>query len=99
MLDADGNVVLKRHRPYYESKVKTEADKPSIREQHEKTGSGRFLFDRKAAEDYETALTMVGGVPLIEIAKILATPSPRQTEAQNQGAGLGIPGGRQDETR
>ncbi len=69
VLDARGKIVLKRHRPYYESKAKAEADKPNIREQHEKTGSGQFLFDRTAAEDYETALKMVGGVPLTEVAK------------------------------
>lgn len=69
VLDIEGKVVLQRHRPYFESKAKAEADKPSIREQHEKTGSGQFLFDRKAAEDYETALKLVGGVPLIEVAK------------------------------
>ena len=69
VLDASGKIVLQRHRPYYESKAKAEAGKPSIREQHEKTGSGRFLFNRNAAEDYESALKMVGGVPLIEIAK------------------------------
>lgn len=59
--------MLKQHRPYYESKAEADADadadKPSIREQHEKTGSGQFLFDRTAAEDYETALKLVGGVP------------------------------------
>lgn len=68
-LDIEGKIVLQRHRPYYESKAKAEADKPSIRQQHENTGSGRFLFNRNAAEDYETALKMVGGVPLIEVAK------------------------------
>ncbi len=68
-LDAVGKIMLQRHRPYYDSKAKAEADKPSIREQHEKTGSGCFLFNRNAAEDYETALKMVGGTPLIEIAK------------------------------
>lgn len=69
VLNADGKPILQRHRPYYESKAEAEADKPSIREQHEMTGSGQFLFDRKAAEDYESALRLVGGVPLIEIAK------------------------------
>ena len=69
VLDAGGKAVLQRHRPYYESKAKAEADKPSIREQHEKTGSGQFLFDRKAAEDYESATKLVGGVSMIEIAK------------------------------
>lgn len=32
VLDAAGKIVLKRHQPYYESKAKAEADKPSIRE-------------------------------------------------------------------
>lgn len=69
VLDRSGKIVLQRHRPYYESKAKAEADKPSIREQHERTGSGGFLFDRNAAEDYESARKMVGHVPLIEVAK------------------------------
>lgn len=69
VLDREGKIVLQRHRPYYESKARAEADKPNIRGQHEKAGSGQFLFDRKAAEDYESAQKMVGGVPLIEIAK------------------------------
>ena len=64
----------KRHRPYYESKAKAEADKPSIREQHEKTGSGQFLFNRKAAENYETALKMVGVPP--GSASVTQTPLP-----------------------
>jgi hypothetical protein len=58
-----------RYRPYQESKAKAEADKPSIREQHDDAGSVQFLFDRNAADDYESAQKMVGNVPLIEVAK------------------------------
>ena len=69
VLQGAGKTVRQRHRPYYESKAKAAADIPSIREQHEQTGSGQFLFDRQAAADYESARKMVGGVPLIEVAK------------------------------
>lgn len=68
-LDSDGKMVLQRYRPYYESKAKAEADIPNIRSQHESTGSGQFLFDRKAAEDYDAASKLVGGIPLVEVAK------------------------------
>ena len=55
--------MLQRYRHYYEYKAEAEADKPRIREQYEKAGSGQFLFDRKAAADYENALKIVGGMP------------------------------------
>ena len=67
--DAAGRLILQRHRPYYTSKALAEADKPRIREQHERAGSGQFLFDRRAADDYEAAQRITGGVPLVELAK------------------------------
>jgi hypothetical protein len=69
VLNADGKPVLQRHRPYYESKAKALADIPRICDQHEKTGSGQFLFNRNAADDYEAALTLANGIPMIELAK------------------------------
>lgn len=69
LLDANGKMVLQRLRPFYESKAKAEADIPNIRAQHETTGSGHFLFDRKAVEDYDAASKLVGGIPLVEVAK------------------------------
>lgn len=69
VLDVAGKPVLQRYRPYYESKAKAEEDKPNIRAQYESAGTGQFLFDRKAAEDYEGALKLVGGVPLMEVAR------------------------------
>jgi hypothetical protein len=51
VLDAAGKPLLQRHRPYYESKAKAEEDKPRILAQYAATGTGPFLFDRKAAED------------------------------------------------
>lgn len=78
VLDPQGKIVLQRHRPYYESKAKAEADIPGLREQHEKTGSGNFLFDRTAAEDYEGAKTIVGGLPLIEVAKFWRLHHPEK---------------------
>lgn len=77
-LDAAGKPLLQRHRPYYESKAKEEEDKPSIRAQHEAAGTGQFLFDRKAAEDYEGALKLVGGVPLLEVARFWRLHHPDQ---------------------
>lgn len=37
--------------------------------QFESAGSGQFLFGRKAAEDYEGALMLVGRVPLLRVAR------------------------------
>ena len=78
VIDAAGKPLLQRHRPYYESKAKAEEDKPSIRAQYEATGSGQFLFDRKAAEDYEGALKLVGGVSLLEVARFWRLHHPDQ---------------------
>ena len=46
VLGRDGKPVLQRHRPYYPTKAKAEADKPRIQEQIGAAGTGRFLFDR-----------------------------------------------------
>ena len=80
VLDAVGKPALQRHRPFYESKAKAEADKPRILEQHEKTGSGQFLFDRSAASDYEQARSIVGDIRLVEIRQVLETSSPQQID-------------------
>lgn len=69
VLNAAGKPVLKRHRPFYKTKAAAEADKPRIQDQHTTAGSGTFLFDRGAAEDYEVARKIVGTVPLVEVAK------------------------------
>ncbi len=69
MLNSNGSPMLKRHRPFYKTKAAAEADKPRILEQHATAGSGTFLFDRGAAEDYEVARKIVGVVPLVEVAK------------------------------
>lgn len=68
-LGENGRPLLQRHRPYYETKDKAEADKPRILSQETEAGSGEFLFDRTAASDYEAAKRIVGAVPLVEIAK------------------------------
>jgi len=66
----NGVPVLKRHRPCYETKAKAEADKLRIAEQHSTTGSGMFLFDRSAAEDFEAARKIVGeGTTMAELAR------------------------------
>ena len=69
VLDGAGRPVMQRYRPYYESKALAEADMDRIREQHETTGSGDFLFNRDAAADYDAAKKIVGEVPLVDVAK------------------------------
>jgi hypothetical protein len=61
--------VTQRYRPFYETKAEALADIPRIREQHEVAGSGQFIFNRQAADDYETALKLSGGVAMLELAK------------------------------
>ena len=78
ILDGVGKPLLKRHRPYYPSKAKAEADKPRIEEQHGTAGAGNFLFDRNAASDYEAAKTFTGGVPLVEVARFWRLHHPEK---------------------
>lgn len=78
ILDAVGKPLLKRHRPYYPSKAKAEADKPRIEEQHGTSGAGSFLFDRNAAGDYEAARKVTGGVPLVEVARFWRLHHPEK---------------------
>ena len=59
VLLADGRPMMQRHRPFYESKAKAQADILRISEQYGATGTGTFLFDRKAAEQFETAKKIV----------------------------------------
>jgi integrase len=82
VLDEAGNQVLQRHRPYYASKAKADADKPRIFEQHDATGSGQFLFDRNAAMDYEAGRKIAGNATFVEVARFwrLHHPeNPKQT--------------------
>lgn len=78
VINADGKVVLQRHRPYYDSKALAEADKPRIQEQYGKAGAGEFLFNRVAAEDYDAALKLSGGVPMLELAKFWRLHHPEK---------------------
>ncbi|HPO00641.1 MAG TPA: hypothetical protein PK879_08020, partial [Opitutaceae bacterium] len=69
-LDAEKHPILQRHRSYYATKAEAEADKPRIETQHAATGTGEYLFDRKAAEDYEQAKKILGdGVTMVDVAK------------------------------
>lgn len=77
---ADGRPVLQRMRPHYESRAKALADIPRIRVQHESTGSGSFLFDRNAANDYESAKRLVGKVPLLEVARFWKRHHPDEPD-------------------
>ncbi len=78
ILDQGGRPLLSRHRPYYESKAKAEADKPRIEGQHGTAGAGSFLFDRNAASDYEAARKVTGGVPLVEVARFWRLHHPEK---------------------
>jgi hypothetical protein len=78
ILDGVGKPLLKRHRPYYPSKSKAEADKPHIEEQHGTAGAGSFLFDRNAASDYEAARKITGGVLLVEVARFWRLHHPEK---------------------
>lgn len=69
VLDANGRPLIQRHRPFYETKAAALADLPRLREQHEISGSGQFLFNRRAADDYESALKLAGDIPMLELAK------------------------------
>ncbi|MDB6165516.1 MAG: hypothetical protein JWQ83_656, partial [Lacunisphaera sp.] len=48
----EGRVVLKRHRPHYDSAQLAEADKPRIRGQFGTSGGGDFVHSRAAQSDY-----------------------------------------------
>lgn len=74
----NGLPILQRHRPYYESKAKAEADKPNLKAQHDSAGAGDFLFDRNAAADYEAAVKIVGKMPLVEVAKFWRLHHPEK---------------------
>jgi hypothetical protein len=80
--DGEGRPVLQRHRPYYETRAKAEADKPRIAGQYGAAGAGEFLFDRGAAADFEAAKKIVGEMPLVEIAKFWKLHHPDQTKAK-----------------
>ena len=56
VVGANGCPVTQRYRPFYATKAEACADIPRIREQHEAAGSGEFIFNRRAADDYESAL-------------------------------------------
>lgn len=81
VIEGNGKPALRRHRPYFPSKAKAEADKPRLEEQHNATGSSQFLFDRNAVLDYEQALKITGGVPLVDVAKFWRLHHPEKTLA------------------
>ncbi len=69
-LDAEKRPILRRHRSYYHTKAEAEADKPRLETQHAATGTGEYLFDRSAAEDYEQAKKILGaGISMVDVAK------------------------------
>ena len=73
-----GEPVVQRHRPYYETRAKAEADRARIAEQLDVTGTGSFVFDRRAAGDYESAKSIVGQVALVEVARFWRLHHPEQ---------------------
>jgi hypothetical protein len=81
VISGNGKPALQRHRPYYPSKAKAEADKPRLEEQHNATGSSQFIFDRKAVLDYEQALKITNGVPLVDVAKFWRLHHPEKALA------------------
>ncbi len=81
-LNAKGRPVLDRHRPFYPTKQKAEADKPRINDQQATTGAGKFLLDRHAADEYGAAKTIVGEVSLVDVAKFWRLHHP-ETKREN----------------
>lgn len=80
VLDASGAPVMRRYRPFYESKAKAEADIPRIQNQHHKTGFSELVMDRGAVEDYEAAKLIAGPVPLVEVAKFWRLHHPTEVK-------------------
>lgn len=71
ILNEKGRAILKRHRPYYETKAKAEADKPALAAQYGAAGaetSGGILSRAQAAE-YEEAKALAPEVPLPDLAR------------------------------
>jgi hypothetical protein len=62
------------------AKAEALADTPRICEQHEVAGSGQFIFNRQAADDYEGALKLAGGVTMLELAKFWRLHTRRRSE-------------------
>ncbi|HLP02269.1 MAG TPA: hypothetical protein VK163_09600, partial [Opitutaceae bacterium] len=78
VLGENGRPIVQRFRPYYHTKAAALADLSRIREQHDVAGSGQFLFNRQAADDYETALKLAGGVSMHELAKFWRLHHPEK---------------------
>lgn len=81
-LDAEGKPLMKRVRPYYESKAKAKADIDRIREQHAVSGSGQFLHNRESAAEYEKAKKIVGAASLIDVARFWRRHHPEKPKAK-----------------
>lgn len=70
VLNSKGSPKVVRHRTYYKTRAEADADRPRLETQHAAAGVGGFLFDRKAADDYEAARKEVGdGISLLEVAR------------------------------
>jgi hypothetical protein len=86
VLNAKGSPVVVRHRTYYKTRAEADADRPRLETQHAAAGVGAFLFDRKAADDYEAARKEVGdGISLLEVARFWRQHHPL-AEKQRLGA-------------
>lgn len=81
-LDGEGRPVVKRVRPYYESKAKAKADIERIREQHAVAGSAQFLFSRDSASEYEKAKSIVGDASLVDVARFWRRHHPEKPKAK-----------------
>ncbi len=87
VLGPNGRPVLQRHRPFYATKADAEADKPRLVDQFAQTGAGDFVFDWRAAEDYDAAKRMVGEISLLEVARFWRLHHPeKKTETLNDWA-------------
>ncbi len=82
VMDKGGNPTRKRHRHYYESKALANADIPRIRDQHEAAGSGNFLFNRTAADEYDAAKKIAGGSSLVDVARFWRLHHPETPKAK-----------------
>jgi hypothetical protein len=74
--NADGKILVRRQRPYYESKALALADRERIVAQFGTTGSGAFVQSRAASEEYEQAKAILGKVNLVDAARFYLLHHP-----------------------
>lgn len=78
----NGSPIKKRYRPYFETKKAAKAEKESLGEQYNATGSGVFVHSREALVDYEAAKRVLPkGVSMLTAAKFFLKHNPEVVPA------------------